>query len=187
MKSIIILASGTGSNAEQIIKHFEKVPDVQVSALISDRSKSRALTMASNYGVKPIYIPIRDIREGVLTSKVKSFSPDLIVLAGFLRMIPNEITREFNSRIVNVHPSLLPNHGGKGMFGMNVHRSVIEAGDSVSGISIHYVNERYDEGRMIAQYYCDVSPDDTPESLQSKVLELEHYYFPLVIEKLLER
>lgn len=186
MKSIVILASGSGSNAQKIIERFSEDSELNVSALISDRKESKALSMARSHGVEAIHLLNSEIQNGALSVELDRLSPDLIVLAGFLRKIPKNVTQSYPDRIINIHPSLLPAHGGKGMYGMHVHRAVLAAGDRQTGMSIHYVNERYDEGRVIAQLYCDVYENDSAEDVQSRVLSLEHYYYPIVIEKLLK-
>jgi phosphoribosylglycinamide formyltransferase-1 len=185
MKSIVILASGRGSNAARIIDYFDDLPTIQVKALISDRKESGALQMASSKGVPGHYFPINDIKSGALNNFLKELKPDLIVLAGFLRMIPQEIILAFPEAIINVHPSLLPRHGGRGMYGNHVHAAVLAAQEKESGITIHYVNEEYDKGRIIAQFHCPVHSDDTSEQLAARVLALEHRYLSVVIHAIL--
>lgn len=185
MKSIVILASGRGSNAAQIIKHFAKVPAISVKAIISDRKASAALELAQDNSLEAHYIPYSAITDGELGARLHTLQPDLIVLAGFLRLIPSEVIKNYPEAIVNVHPSLLPRHGGPGMYGMRVHNAVIESADDTSGITIHYVNEEYDKGRIIAQFHCPVNPEDTPDMLAGRVLQLEHHHLPLVIHAIL--
>jgi len=185
-KRIVILASGAGSNADQIIAHFNGGQVAQVVALISDRKASGALSIARAAGVSAMHIPYREMSSGGLATALKELKPDLIVLAGFLRKIPDDVITAHSDSIINVHPSLLPAYGGPGMYGNYVHEAVIAGRETQSGISIHLVNEEYDKGAMIAQFYCQISPDDDVVKLRSKVQALEHRYFSMIIEKVLE-
>ena len=185
MKSIVILASGRGSNAARIIEYFDKNENIRVSAIISDRRASGALELAKKNGIDAHYLPKQEIEDGGLSLLLESLTPDLIVLAGFLRKIPEKVVSSFPDAIINVHPALLPNHGGPGMYGNHVHTSVIEAGDEESGITIHYVNEEYDKGQVIAKFHCPVWPDDTIDSLSKRVQVLEHRYLPMIIHAIL--
>ena len=158
---------------------------IQVEALISDRKASGALEMATAKGVEGYYIPFDDIKSGALSTLLNGLKPDLIILAGFLRMIPQDLIQAFPEAIVNVHPSLLPRHGGKGMYGRFVHEAVLAEQDKESGITIHYVNEEYDKGRIIAQFHCPVYTDDSSDKLAKRVQALEHRYLSLVIHAIL--
>ncbi len=175
MKNLLILASGAGTNAKNIIEKM-KGTDVRVCGLICSRADAGALEIARQAGVPCSVMGKADIEGGKLISLLRRLGPDLIVLAGFLLMVPKEVTEMF--RVVNVHPSLLPKYGGKGMHGMKVHEAVVAAGERESGITIHWANERYDEGEIIAQFRCEVSESDTPEALATKIKELERHNFP---------
>lgn len=185
-KNIVIFASGSGSNAQRLLEHFEHHPEIRVAALFSNNPKAYALKRAETYHV-PALLFSRDEFYGTdkVLERVKSFNPDLIVLAGFLWLVPQNFLQSFPDKIINIHPALLPKYGGKGMHGINVHTAVVQAGDEKSGITIHRVNEEYDKGEFILQEYCPVHPHDTPEELAARVLQLEHKYLPEIVEKLL--
>ncbi|MBC5774230.1 phosphoribosylglycinamide formyltransferase [Pontibacter sp. KCTC 32443] len=187
-KNIVIFASGSGSNAQRLLEHFEHHPEIRVAALFSNNPKAYALKRAETYHV-PALLFSRDEFYGTdkVLEKVKSFNPDLIVLAGFLWLVPQKFLQTFPDSIINIHPALLPKYGGKGMHGIHVHTAVVQAGDEQSGITIHRVNEEYDKGEFILQEYCPVHLDDTPEELAARVLQLEHKYLPEVVEKLLQK
>ena len=187
-KNIVIFASGSGSNAHRLLEHFEHHPHIRVAALFSNNPKAYALKRAETYHV-PALLFSKDAFYGTdeVLEQVKSFNPDLIVLAGFLWLVPQKFLQAFPDSIINIHPALLPKYGGKGMHGINVHTAVVQAGDEQSGITIHRVNEEYDKGEFILQEYCPVNPDDTPEELAARVLQLEHKYLPEVVEKLLQK
>ncbi|MCD8101951.1 MAG: phosphoribosylglycinamide formyltransferase [Alistipes sp.] len=184
MKKIAIFASGNGSNAENIARHFSGSSLARVSLIVSDNSRAYVLERAASLGIASIVIPRRQWREEAVTvmKVLNGYAPDYIVLAGFLSLVPPELTEAYAGRIINVHPALLPAYGGRGMYGDNVHRAVVAAGDKESGITIHHVNEKYDDGAVIAQYRVSVAPEDTPETLAAKVHELEYRYFSQVIE-----
>ncbi|WP_439881188.1 phosphoribosylglycinamide formyltransferase [Pontibacter sp. MBLB2868] len=185
-KNIVIFASGSGSNAQRLLEHFERHPEIRVAALFSNNPKAYALQRAETYHV-PALLFSRDefYNSDKVLRQVQQFKPDLIVLAGFLWLVPQSLLHAFPDKIINIHPALLPRYGGKGMHGLNVHTAVVQAGDSESGITIHRINEEYDKGEFILQEYCPVHPEDTPEELAARVLQLEHKYLPLVVEKLL--
>ncbi len=182
----MIFASGSGSNTEKIIRYFENSEEVKVAAVFSNRKKAKVLRRAFDLDVKALHF---DREAFYHTNEVLhvllDINPDLIVLAGFLWLMPESIIKAFPTRIINIHPALLPNYGGKGMFGMNVHNAIIANKEKESGITIHYVNERFDEGNSIFQAKISISEKDSPESLASKIHELEHQHFPIVIEKIL--
>lgn len=186
MKRIAIFASGEGSNAEAIVKYFADNEDVKVEMVLSNKvfagvhDRMEALSIPSTAFTKEQWNEATQILD-----LLKMRSIDLVVLAGFLAIIPTAIIEEYSGKIINIHPSLLPRHGGMGMWGMNVHKSVINSGDTESGITIHYVNEHIDGGAIIEQQKCEVYPDDTPETLAYKVHQLEYFYYPRVIERLL--
>ncbi|MDR2413565.1 MAG: phosphoribosylglycinamide formyltransferase [Odoribacteraceae bacterium] len=188
MKKIVIFASGSGSNAENIIKYFEGNRKIRVVALFCNRPDAFALERARRLGVPGIVFDREELTsaDGV-SARLRVLGADLIVLAGFLWRMPAIILEEYPGRVINIHPALLPAHGGKGMYGERVHEAVIRAGDKKSGITIHHVNEQYDEGAIIFQTSCDVEPGETPGSLATKIHALEHAHFPAVIRVLLER
>lgn len=185
-KNIAIFASGSGTNAEQIISHFKGSPEGRVKILCSNKPDAYAIVRAKKHNI-PTCIFSRDdfYRSDKIIEILKDEGIDLIVLAGFLWLVPLNLIRAFPNKIINIHPALLPNYGGKGMYGMHVHQAVIDSGDAESGISIHYVNEKYDEGKIIFQARCKIELDDTPEILAKKIHQLEHEYFPKVIEELI--
>lgn len=177
MANICIMSSGKGTNAENIIKYF-KGTDVVVKFIVTDKICG-ATTIGYNYGIDhTILIDWKSI-----TRLLKEYKIDLVVLAGFIKLVPKEFLSEFKT--INIHPSLLPKFGGKGMWGLNVHKSVIDYGESESGITIHWVNSEYDKGEIISQFKCLVDKDDNPEILQQKIKELEMEYFPKVISDVL--
>jgi phosphoribosylglycinamide formyltransferase-1 len=175
MKKLLILASGAGTNAKNIIDKM-KGTDVRVCGIISSNANAGVVEVARKEGLPCSVFSKEDIESGKLASLLRMLDPDLVVLAGFLLMVPKEVTDTF--RVANVHPSLLPKFGGKGMHGMKVHQAVVAAGERESGITIHWANERYDEGEIIAQFRCDVSESDTPETLAAKIKGLELNNFP---------
>lgn len=184
MIKIGILASGSGTNAEKIMDYFACSPLARVALLMSDNPDAYALTRAVQRGVPTAVFTRAEFADGSKPlAALRDAGVGYVVLAGFLRLIPSNIILEYPGRIVNIHPALLPKYGGRGMYGDRVHRAVIEAGEKESGITIHNVNEHYDEGAAIAQYRVEVSPDDTPETLAQKIHILEHRHFPEVIER----
>ena len=188
MKHIVLFASGSGSNAENIIRYFEGHPSIVVSCVFTDRKDAYVLDRCNNLGVPAFYFNRHSFREtGALLKVLQSLNPDLIVLAGFLKKIPPEMVAAFPDSIINIHPALLPKYGGKGMYGHHVHEAVKANREKESGITIHYVNEHYDEGAIIEQQKVSIAPEDTASDIGRKVQELEHLDFPRVIEKLLSR
>jgi phosphoribosylglycinamide formyltransferase-1 len=188
MIKIGILASGSGTNAEQIINYFSNSSLVRVVLLMSDNPAAFALTRAQRLGVPTAVFSRAEFAEGVKPlDALLAAGVDYIVLAGFLRLIPANIIAAYSGRIVNIHPTLLPKYGGRGMYGERVHQAVIAAGERESGITIHRVNEQYDDGAIIAQYTVEVALDDTPDTLATKIHALEHKYFPLVIEQEIQK
>lgn len=182
MKSILIFASGNGTNAQNIIDYFRD-SSVTVSKILCNYSEAKVLDIARNENLPSLIISKTQLENGEVLNLLRTIKPDLIVLAGFLLKIPKEITDEF--RTVNVHPALLPKYGGKGMYGMNVHKAVIDSFDIESGITIHWANENYDEGQIIEQFKCSISSLDTPETLAVKIQNLERDYFPKTISKII--
>lgn len=186
-KKIVIFASGSGTNAENIIKYFQNTDNVEVAALLSNRRSAGALKKAHDLNVKALLFDKQALYYShEVLNVLRDIEPDLIVLAGFLWLMPGDILEEFPDRIINIHPALLPKYGGKGMFGSRVHEAVIENKETESGITIHYVNPKYDEGQVIFQNTVSIDENDTPESLAGKIHELEYKHFPQVIQKLLE-
>lgn len=186
MKRIAIFASGNGSNAQKIIEHFSGNPDVEVSLVLTNNEGAYVLKRAANLGI-PAYVFDREMfyETEQVHDILRDIGIDFIVLAGFLWLVPRNILRGWTNRIVNIHPALLPKYGGKGMYGERVHRAVIEAGEKETGISIHYVNEHYDEGEIIFQEKTGIMPGDTAASIAERIHQLEHEHFPRVIEELL--
>ena len=186
MKRIAIFASGEGSNAEAIVKYFSSHKEMKVVVLLSNRSMAKVHQRMELLGVPSITFDKQQWNEATeIVDFLRAKKIDLIVLAGFLSIIQPPIIDTYYGKIVNIHPSLLPKYGGAGMWGMNVHNAVIANKEKKSGITIHYVNEKVDGGAIIAQYECDVFPNETPDSLASKVHRLEYKYYPMEIEKLL--
>lgn len=188
MRRIAIFASGSGTNAENIIKYFSTRNKAKVELVLSNKREAYVLQRAEALGVNTHFFDRDDFYSGTKVLDILHKNKiDFIVLAGFLWLIPANILDEYQRRIINIHPALLPKYGGKGMYGERVHRAVIENKETESGITIHYVDSRYDEGDIIFQASCRVEPDDTPETLASKIHELEYKYFPVVIDDLAGR
>ena len=185
-KNIAIFASGNGTNAENIIRCFQSRSDSPVVVLVvANRPQAQVLERAENLNVPAVYIPKEKWETGgAVLDLLTRYKVDFIVLAGFLAKVPDMVLHAYPSRIVNIHPSLLPKFGGKGMYGDRVHRAVVEAGERETGITIQYINERYDEGIIIAQYRCPVHPDDTPDDVAARVHALEYEHYPKVIKRL---
>ena len=185
---IAILVSGTGTNAINIIEYFEKNSVAEVVLVISNKTDALAVEKAQNKGVKTVVFNNESFKKnGVVLDYLMSQSIDFIVLAGFLIKISNDIIRAYPNKIVNLHPSLLPKYGGKGMYGKRVHRAVIEAQEPESGISIHFVNKEYDEGAIIFQAKVSVEKGDSVEVLTKKIQQLEHRFFPKVVEQVISK
>lgn len=181
MRNIAIFASGSGSNAENIIRHFLNHPTIRVDSVWSNRRNAFVLERARNLGVESIYFSREEFQqEDKLCRELKLRNIELIVLAGFLWLVPDYLIKNF--KIINIHPALLPAYGGRGMYGSFVHQAVIENKEKESGITIHLVNEVYDSGETLMQKRCPVFPEDTPETLAARVHKLEYEYFPKAIE-----
>ncbi|MFC4220768.1 phosphoribosylglycinamide formyltransferase [Flagellimonas marina] len=186
MKQIVILASGSGSNAENIITYFKENPQVTVSAVLTNKKTAKVLERCDRLEVPAFYFNKFAFQNSdAVVGVLKSLQPDLIVLAGFLWKIPTNIIEAFPNKIINIHPALLPKYGGKGMYGAKVHQAVKENAEKETGITIHYVNENYDEGAIIFQAKTAVEPSDDADKIADKVHQLEYEHFPKVIEKLL--
>ena len=180
---IALFASGSGSNAENIVHYFSHNPGFSFPLIISNKPDAFIHSRAKQLNIPSFTFSREDFNDGEkILSLLKLYNIDCIVLAGFLLKIPQSLILAFPQKIINIHPALLPKHGGKGMYGMKVHQAVSEAGDTESGITIHYVNSNYDEGSIIFQTTCPVFPSDTPETIAEKVHALEYEYFPKVIE-----
>jgi phosphoribosylglycinamide formyltransferase-1 len=182
MVQIAILASGSGSNAQRLIEHFKGHASASVALIGCDQPKAGVIQRAWDLGVPLHLFNGAQLRSGAVLRELHGQRIDLVVLAGFLRLIPTDLVKAFPQRIINIHPALLPKYGGKGMYGHHVHEAVIAAKEKESGITVHYVNERFDEGEHIAQFKCHVLPDDTPETLAARIHQLEHAHFPAVVE-----
>lgn len=181
-KNIAIFASGNGTNAENIIRYFQGSEEVEVKLVLTNRQHAFALERARKLDVPCAYFGKEDWADGEpVLALLREQGIDFVVLAGFLARVPDCLLRAYPNKIVNIHPSLLPKFGGKGMYGDRVHEAVVAAGETESGITIHYINEHYDEGEVIAQYRCAVLPDDTAADVAAKVHALEYEYYPQVI------
>lgn len=185
MKRIAILASGSGSNAEKIMEYFQNSSKAGIALVASNKQDAFVLERAKKYGVPSFTFTRKEMDAGVLLEKLQEEKIDWVILAGFLLKIPEDLIRAFPEHMVNIHPALLPKYGGKGMYGMHVHEAVKAAGDTETGITIHLVNEHYDEGRIVFQASTPVTPEDSPEDIAQKVHALEHAHFPRVIDELI--
>lgn len=185
-KRIALFASGSGSNAQRITEYFKNNNKVHIAGIYCNKPDAYVLTRAVKLEIHSTVFSRKDFYESEdVLKKLLTDNVDLIVLAGFLWLIPMNILNHFKNRIINIHPALLPKYGGKGMFGERVHEAVIRSGDAESGISIHFVNEKYDEGNIIFQAKCSVELNDTPDSLASKIHKLEYEHYPRIIEQIL--
>jgi len=186
MKHIAIFASGTGTNARNIINYFQSNPNVRVECILVNNPKAKVIDIANEANVPYYLITKKDLFESDrVIELMKKSNIDLIVLAGFLWLIPKSLLKEFPNRIINIHPALLPRHGGAGYYGSKVHESVINAKDKETGITIHYLNEKFDEGEIIFQGKIPVTKDDSSSTIAEKVHKLEHEHYPKVIEQIL--
>jgi phosphoribosylglycinamide formyltransferase-1 len=186
MKRIAIFASGSGTNAENIAKYFQKSDEIKVSLILTNKSDAYVIQRAEKLSIPVMIFSRKDFYDDSLVlGRLLEEEIDLVVLAGFLWLVPPDILRAYEGRIINIHPALLPKYGGKGMYGDRVHKAVKESGDKESGITIHYVNEIYDAGEIIFQEKCPVDPEDTPDDIAQKVHQLEYERYPKIIEKLL--
>ena len=187
MNNIAIFASGSGTNTENLIRFFRTSPFGRVQAVLTNRADAGVIDRAQSLEIESLvftreqFYDSNDVLDLLMERDI-----DYIVLAGFLWLVPENLLLPFENKIVNIHPALLPKYGGKGMYGSRVHRAVIEAGESESGISIHYVNADYDEGDIIFQAICEIEPGESPDSLAEKIHSLEYEHFPKVVENLLK-
>lgn len=187
MKNIAIFASGSGTNAQQITEYMNSSGIARVVIILSNKPDAFVLERARKLGVPTLVFNRKDFYEsGSILEALQDYQVDFIVLAGFLWFVPENILKAYPHRIINIHPALLPNHGGKGMYGDKVHQAVISSGDKKTGITIHYVNDHYDEGEIIFQDSFEIMPEDTPESIAKKVHELEYRHFPRTIENVIK-
>ena len=185
VKKIILWASGSGSNVENIFKYFQQNPLIKVAAVFTNKSNAGVLQRMEPYKVVFEIHENAVFESGVIDQTVAKYTPDLIVLAGFLRKIAPSTLLRFPNKIINIHPALLPKYGGKGMFGMHVHQAVYDQKEAETGITIHYVNAHYDEGAIVFQQKVALGPDDTPATIAQKVHLLEYKHYPKTIQKLL--
>ena len=181
---IAIFASGSGTNAEEIFKYFQHHPSIKVVLLLTNNPEAYALLRAKKFGVETKIFNKSQFRESdEVLHWLKEANVTHVVLAGFLWLVPKNLTDKYPHKIINIHPALLPKYGGKGMYGAKVHEAIKNAGDRETGITIHEVNEKYDEGKILFQASCEVLLSDSPEQIAIKVHQLEHAHYPKVIEK----
>jgi phosphoribosylglycinamide formyltransferase-1 len=181
---LAIFASGNGSNAENIVKYFNGSNQIEADSIYANKNTAYVLERAANLGIKSFYYPNKFFRDGdELLNILKEREIDYIILAGFLLKIPENIIDAYPDKILNIHPALLPKYGGKGMYGDNVHKAVKKGGETESGITIHIVNECYDDGMIVFQAKCSISKSDTYEDIANKIHKLEYEHFPTAIER----
>lgn len=185
MKKIVLFASGSGSNVENIIQHFSSNPEVEVVSVFCNNPAAGVIERVRKRNIPVRIFSPEELKSGLVTMQLEYLAPDLIVLAGFLLKLPGAFVKTFANRIINIHPALLPKHGGKGMYGNFVHQAVLDNREKVTGITIHYVNEEYDKGAVIYQHEVAIEDCGTCQEIAERVQILEHKYFPLVIEKIL--
>ena len=186
IKNIVVFASGSGSNAIKIYEYFQKSQNVNIQALCCNKKSAPVIQKFQNIGIRTIVFEKNNLDDGGVLKTLLNLNPSLIILAGFLLKMPAEIINSFKNRIINIHPALLPSYGGKGMYGINIHRGVVENNELFSGLTIHYVNKDYDKGVIIFQKKVELSENESAETLSKKILKLEHLHYPRIIEKLLE-
>ena len=185
MKNIVIFASGSGSNAENIAEYFKDSKSVKITAVFTNNANAGVISKMKKYGIPCVIFTKDDFKSReYFTIKLYQYRPDLIVLAGFLWLIPNYLVAEYPNKIINIHPALLPKFGGKGMYGMHVHEAVKAANETETGITIHYVNSKFDDGKIIFQAKTLLTEQDTPETIAKKIHELEMNNFPVEIDKI---
>jgi len=185
MIRIVIFASGSGTNAENIMKYFQNNDVATVVRVLSNKKDAKVLKRANNLNVNNLYFNRNDFFDTDRILNLLKEEADLIILAGFLWKVPEKIINAFTDNIINIHPALLPNYGGKGMYGMHIHRAVVNNNEKETGITIHYVNENYDDGAIIFQESINLTTEDTPETVAEKIHILEQKNFPKVIEKII--
>jgi phosphoribosylglycinamide formyltransferase-1 len=184
-KNIVVFASGSGSNAVKIYEYFSGLNNVNIASLYCNNPNAKVLERFKSFNIDTVLFSKDDFKSNTILNSLKKVNPDLIVLAGFLLKIPKDITNFFKNKIINIHPALLPLYGGKGMYGENIHKAVIKNKDKMSGLTIHYVNDKYDDGAIIFQKTIRIEPGETPLSLSKKILTEEHINYPVEIGKLL--
>ncbi|MGE0076822.1 MAG: phosphoribosylglycinamide formyltransferase [Bacteroidales bacterium] len=187
MSNIAILASGSGSNTENIANYFSNNSQIKIRLIATENPSAFVIERAKRLNIDHKVFTMEELKNGSFLDVLKSYSIDFIVLAGFLKLIPENFINAFPNRIVNIHPALLPQYGGKGMYGDRVHRAVIANRESESGITIHYVNSKYDEGGVIFQAKCTIDSSDNAETLAQKVHQLEYEHYPKVLEQILNK
>jgi len=185
MKRLLIFASGSGSNAENIINYFRSNKKAEVEMVLTPNPNAGVIERCKRLNVPCLVFKREEWKSGKILELLKEKNPDMIILAGFMWLVPGEIIRAFPQRIVNIHPALLPKFGGKGMYGDNVHIAVSDDGETETGITIHYINEFYDEGQIIFQQKTTIKPHENPQKIAEKVHELEYIWYPKIILKLL--
>jgi phosphoribosylglycinamide formyltransferase-1 len=186
-KRIVIFASGSGTNTQNIIQHFQQGEIAEVVLVLSNKKDAKVLIRSKNLNISSVHFTLENLNsENGVLKQLKDAQPDLIVLAGFLLKFPEHILKAFPNKVINIHPALLPKYGGKGMYGRHVHEAVVANGENETGITIHFVNEKYDDGKIIFQKSVAVSERDTSEHVAEKIHQLEYEYLPKVIEHLLQ-
>lgn len=185
MKRISIFVSGNGTNLQRIADYFSSNPDVEIVNVVCNNPNAYSIERAKKLGIPVRMVTKKEFNTPEFTEEMRNLNLDLIVLAGFLLLIPNSLVKAYPNKIINIHPALLPNYGGKGFYGEHVHEAVVAAKEPYSGITIHYVNEVYDSGEIIFQAQVALDANETPDSLAAKIHILEQTHFPIVIEKVL--
>ncbi len=185
MKKIVLFASGNGSNVENIIQYFKSDPLIAVAGVFSNNPSAKVIEKAKTHNIPTVTFNKQELTNGFVENRIDAIKPALIVLAGFLLKFPEQIIEKYPNKIINIHPALLPKYGGKGMYGMNVHHAVLENKEQETGITIHYVDENYDEGGIIFQKSVNIEESKTAEEIAKKIHLLEQEYFPQIIEKIL--
>lgn len=187
-KRLVLFASGSGSNVENIVQYFSNIENVNIACVLTNKRDAKVIDRCNRLGVNALYFNKNAFtKTDCILNLLKSLGPDLIILAGFLLKIPENLVDTYPNKIVNIHPALLPNYGGKGMYGMNVHKAVKANNETETGITIHYVNENYDEGEIIHQAKTLIDPKDSVEDIAQRIHLLEYEHFPKTIEKLLSK
>ncbi|MGA1029553.1 MAG: phosphoribosylglycinamide formyltransferase [Flavobacteriaceae bacterium] len=184
-KRLILFASGSGTNVQNICEYFQQDDRIQIVLVAGNKEEAYVWERIKPFKIEAYCFTKTDLQEGQVLQKVKKYQPDLIVLAGFLLKIPEAMVAAFPDKIINIHPALLPKYGGKGMYGLQVHKAVKQNKETESGISIHYVNSHYDEGQLLFQARVTLTLEDTPQTIAQKVQALEYKHFPKIIEQLL--
>lgn len=185
MNKIILFASGSGSNVENIIRYFNASDTIKVAGVFCNNPHATVIGRALHLGIPVVVFSKEELKNGLVLQKLKSVNPDLIVLAGFLLQLPQAVVNEFSGKTINIHPALLPKYGGKGMYGHHVHNAVFDNKEKESGITIHWVNEDYDEGKIIFQKAVSIADCKSGSDVARKVLQLEHEFFPKVIAQVI--